>query len=127
MEILIYQGDGLIIVEYGAFLCIHNPPRTQSIRRSLKWNFFIRTARWPGQARSTSWEKKPEDKTDNSRKKDICIYIMSRPPVTLKTWPVIQPALSEARKTMALAISSGRPNRPMGIVGKSSSSSSLSM
>jgi len=37
-------------------------------------------------------------------------YIMVYPPLTLRVWPVICPARSEAKKTMASAISWGFPN-----------------
>src|SRR5438094_3657686 len=41
-------------------------------------------------------------------------YPADFPPSTESTWPVIKAALSEARKTRALAISSGFPTRPSG-------------
>src|SRR4029077_4058076 len=36
------------------------------------------------------------------------------PPSTLRTWPVINEASSDAMKTIALASSSDRPRRPIG-------------
>jgi len=40
---------------------------------------------------------------------------MVSPPETLNVWPVMYSASSEAKKTTARAMSSGRPSRPNGI------------
>ena len=46
------------------------------------------------------------------------------PPATCRTWPVIQLAWRDARKTHASAMSSGVPTRPSGIASSTSSMSS---
>ena len=42
-------------------------------------------------------------------------YIITRPPSTARTWPVMKAASSVARKATALAISSVVPKRPSGV------------
>ena len=50
-------------------------------------------------------------------------YIITRPPSTARTWPVMKAASSEARKATAAATSSVVPNRPSGVRAMSSSRS----
>jgi hypothetical protein len=42
-------------------------------------------------------------------------YIITRPPSTARTWPVMNAASSDARNATALATSSVVPNRPSGV------------
>src|SRR4029077_11020037 len=49
------------------------------------------------------------------RRPDPGTYIITRPPSTARTWPVMKAASSEARNATACAISSGVPNRPSGV------------
>jgi hypothetical protein len=51
----------------------------------------------------------------DSRKSRLSTYIMTRPPSTANTCPVMKAASSLARNATAFAISSVVPNRPSGV------------